>query len=140
MNYHPVLLALLPALFLYQFSSYFTSGIGMAAYGRQRLAMFMESIVGALTGVLIAFVAFDPIIALALGLSFLSTIISSLKPTATLDTFGLFLGLTLTYWPSAIDVITQLGSQLIILAVAGGYYLLQINTARHAHHMLAEQH
>ena len=65
MNYHPVLLALLPALFLYQFSSYFTSGIGMAAYGRQRLAMFMESIVGALTGVLMAFVAFDPIIALA---------------------------------------------------------------------------
>jgi hypothetical protein len=37
----------------------------MAAYGRQRLAMFMESIVGALTGVLMAFVAFDPIIALA---------------------------------------------------------------------------
>ena len=140
MNYHPVLLALLPALFLYQFSSYFTSGIGMAAYGRQRLAMFMESIVGALTGVLMAFVAFDPIIALALGLSFLSTIISSLKPTATLDTFGLFLGLTLTYWPSAIDVITELGSQLIILAVAGGYYLLQINMARHTHHMLAEQH
>ena len=57
-NYHPALLALLPALFLYQFSSYFTKADTSAAGKRQRLAMALEFSDGVLTGVLLAFVGF----------------------------------------------------------------------------------
>ena len=50
-NYHPALLALLPALFLYQFSSYFTKAGTIAAGKRQRLVMALEFNDAVLTGV-----------------------------------------------------------------------------------------
>jgi hypothetical protein len=48
---------LLPALFVYQFSCYFTAMASPNKLLRQRLALVLEFIDGALTGVLLAFVA-----------------------------------------------------------------------------------
>jgi class 3 adenylate cyclase len=139
-NYHPALLALLPALFLYQFSSYFTKAGTIAAGKRQRLVMALEFNDAVLTGVLVAFVGFESIVVIALGMAFLITIISTMKPTAPLDLFGLFIGAGLTVWLSPVAVAPGPLAQLMILAVAMGYALLLVNMARHAHFMLAEQH
>ena len=139
-GYHPVLLLLLPGLFLYQFSSYFTVKSSPTNPKRQRLALLLEFVDGVLTGVLIAFVGFDPILTLALGLAFLITIISPLKPTAPLDVFGLFVGVALIFWLSPITVMPSEGAQLTILVVVAGYCLLLMNMARHTHTLLAEQH
>jgi len=139
-NYHPALLALLPALFLYQFSSYFTKADTSAAGKRQRLAMALEFSDGVLTGVLLAFVGFEPIVVMALGMAFLMTIISAMKPTAPLDLFGLLIGAVLTVWLSPVAVAPGALGQLMILAVAMGFALLLVNMARHSHFMLAEQH
>jgi class 3 adenylate cyclase len=139
-NYHPALLALLPALFLYQFSSYFTKAGTIAAGKRQRLVMALEFNDAVLTGVLVAFVGFESIVVIALGMAFLITIISTMKPTAPLDLFGLFIGAGLTVRLSPVAVAPGPLAQLMILAVAMGYALLLVNMARHAHFMLAEQH
>jgi class 3 adenylate cyclase len=133
-------LALLPALFLYQFSSYFTKAGTIAAGKRQRLVMALEFNDAVLTGVLMAFVGFESIVVIALGMAFLMTIISTMKPTAPLDLFGLFIGAGLTVWLSPVAVAPGPLAQLMILAVAMGYALLLVNMARHAHFMLAEQH
>ena len=139
-GYHPVVLLLLPSLFLYQFSSYFTVKSSPTNSKRQRLALLLEFVDGVLTGVLIAFVGFDPILTLALGLAFLITIISPLKPTAPLDLFGLFVGVALIFWLSPITVMPSEGAELTILVVVAGYCLLLMNMARHTHTLLAEQH
>ena len=139
-NYHPALLALLPALFLYQFSSYFIEAGIIDARKRQRLAMTLEFSDDLLTGVLAAFVGFEPIVVIALGMTFLITIISAMKPAAPLDLLGLLIGAVLTAWLSPVAVALGALAQLMILAVAMGYALLLANMARHAHSMLAEQH
>ncbi|MDB9953778.1 adenylate/guanylate cyclase domain-containing protein [Porticoccaceae bacterium] len=139
-NYHPALLAVLPALFIYQFSSYFSANESILLRRRQRLAVIMELIDGLITGCLMAFVGFDPIVVLGLGLAFLVTIVGSLKPTSPLDLFGLFTGAGLTYWLSPIAIVPGIGTQLFILIVAAGYALLQTNMARQTHFLLADQH
>jgi len=139
-NYHPALLAVLPALFIYQFSSYFTANESIPLRRRQRLAVIMELIDGLITGCLMALVGFDPIVVLGLGLAFLVTIVGSLKPTSPLDLFGLFTGAGLTYWLSPVAIVPGIGTQLFILIVAAGYALLQTNMARHTHFLLADQH
>ena len=139
-NYHPALLAVLPALFIYQFSSYFTANESIPLRRRQRLAVIMELIDGLITGCLMAFMGFDPIVVLGLGLAFLVTIVGSLKPTSPLDLFGLFTGAGLTYWLSPVAIVPGIGTQLFILIVAAGYALLQTNMARHTHFLLADQH
>jgi len=139
-NYHPALLEVLPALFTYQFSSYFTANESIPLRRRQRLAVIMELIDGLITGCLMAFVGFDPIVVLGLGLAFLVTIVGSLKPTSPLDLFGLFTGAGLTYWLSPVAIVPGIGTQLFILIVAAGYALLQTNMARHTHFLLADQH
>lgn len=100
----------------------------------------MELIDGLITGCLMAFVGFDPIVVLGLGLAFLVTIVGSLKPTSPLDLFGLFTGAGLTYWLSPVAIVPGIGTQLFILIVAAGYALLQTNMARHTHFLLADQH
>lgn len=139
-NYHPVLLAVLPALFIYQFSSYFTANESIPLRRRQRLAVVMELIDGLITGFLLAFVGFDPIVVLGLGLIFLVTILGSLKPTSPLDLFGVFTGAGLTAWLLPISVTPGPGTQLFILIIGAGYALLQTNMARHTHFLLADQH
>ena len=139
-NYHPALLAVLPALFIYQFSSYFTTNESISLRRRQRLAVLMELIDGLITGLLLAFVGFDPIVVLGLGLIFLVTIVGSLKPTSPLDLFGVFAGAGVTAWLSPITIPPGPGTQLFILIVAAGYALLQTNMARHTHFLLADQH
>ena len=138
-GYHPALLVLLPALFIYQFSCYFRSMASPNKQVRQRLALLLEFVDGVLTGVLLAFVGFDPLLTIALGLGFLMTLISPLKATAPLDLFGLFAGALLTYWLLPISVSPGLQAQLLILLMVAGYCLLLANMARNTHSMLAEQ-
>ena len=138
-GYHPALLVLLPALFVYQFSCYFRSMASPNKQVRQRLALLLEFVDGVLTGVLLAFVGFDPLLTIALGLGFLMTVISPLKATAPLDLFGLFAGALLTYWLLPINVSPGLQAQLLILLLVAGYCLLLANMARNTHSMLAEQ-
>ena len=138
-GYHPALLVLLPALFIYQFSCYFRSMASPNKQVRQRLALLLEFVDGVLTGVLLAFVGFDPLLTIALGLGFLMTVISPLKATAPLDLFGLFAGALLTYWLLPINVSPGLQAQLLILLLVAGYCLLPANMARNTHSMLAEQ-
>ena len=138
-GYHPALLVLLPALFIYQFSCYFRSMASPNKQVRQRLAPLLEFVDGVLTGVLLAFVGFDPLLTIALGLGFLMTVISPLKATAPLDLFGLFAGALLTYWLLPISVSPGLQAQLLILLLVAGYCLLLANMARNTHSMLAEQ-
>jgi len=102
--------------------------------------MALEFSDGVLTGVLLAFVGFEPIVVMALGMAFLMTIISAMKPTAPLDLFGLLIGAVLTVWLSPVAVAPGALGQLMILAVAMGFALLLVNMARHSHFMLAEQH
>ena len=138
-GYHPALLVLLPALFIYQFSCYFRSMASPNKQVGQRLALLLEFVDGVLTGVLLAFVGFDPLLTIALGLGFLMTVISPLKATAPLDLFGLFAGALLTYWLLPISVSPGLQAQLLILLLVAGYCLLLANMARNTHSMLAEQ-
>ncbi|MBT6318586.1 MAG: adenylate/guanylate cyclase domain-containing protein [Porticoccaceae bacterium] len=138
-GYHPALLVLLPALFIYQFSCYFRSMASPNKQVGQRLALLLEFVDGVLTGVLLAFVGFDPLLTIALGLGFLMTLISPLKATAPLDLFGLFAGALLTYWLLPINVSPGLQAQLLILLLVAGYCLLLANMARNTHSMLAEQ-
>ena len=138
-GYHPALLVLLPSLFIYQFSCYFRSMASPNKQVRQRLALLLEFVDGVLTGVLLAFVGFDPLLTIALGLGFLMTVISPLKATAPLDLFGLFAGALLTYWLLPINVSPGLQAQLLILLLVAGYCLLLANMARNTHSMLAEQ-
>ena len=138
-GYHPALLVLLPALFIYQFSCYFRSMASPNKQVRQRLALLLEFVDGVLTGVLLAFVGFDPLLTIVLGLGFLMTVISPLKATAPLDLFGLFAGALLTYWLLPISVSPGLQAQLLILLLVAGYCLLLANMARNTHSMLAEQ-
>ncbi len=139
-NYHPALLAVLPALFIYQFSSYFTANESISLRWRQRLAVVMELIDGVITGFLLAFVGFDPMVMLGLGLIFLVTIVGSLKPTSRLDLIGVFVGAALTAWLLPISITPDSGVQLFILIIGAGYALLQANLARHTHCLLAIQH
>ena len=138
-GYHPALLVLLPALFIYQFSCYFRSMASPNKQVGQRLALLLEFVDGVLTGVRLAFVGFDPLLTIALGLGFLMTVISPLKATAPLDLFGLFAGALLTYWLLPISVSPGLQAQLLILLLVAGYCLLLANMARNTHSMLAEQ-
>ena len=138
-GYHPALLVLLPALFIYQFSCYFRSMASPNKQVRQRLALLLEFVDGVLTGVRLAFVGFDPLLTIALGLGFLMTVISPLKATAPLELFGLFAGALLTYWLLPISVSPGLQAQLLILLLVAGYCLLLANMARNTHSMLAEQ-
>ncbi|MDA9347878.1 hypothetical protein N9Q87_01160 [Porticoccaceae bacterium] len=71
-GYHSGLLAVLPALFIYQFGSYLTTHSTLSTLNRQRLSLAMEFSDGLITGLLIALAAFDPIITLALGGSLFS--------------------------------------------------------------------
>ena len=139
-GYHPGLLVLLPALFLYQLGSYLASGSAIAVRWQQRLAVSMEFGDAVLTGALIALVGFDPVLTVALGLAFLMTIISSLKATAPLNLCGMFLGLMVTFWLSPAAVVPGQSSQLLILLVVAGYCLIQANMARHTQTLLAEQY
>ena len=139
-GYHPSLLVLLPALFIYQFSCYFTAATRISKPQRQRLGLLLEFLDGVLTGVLLAFVGFNPLLTIILGLGFLMTVVCPLKATAPLDLSGLFIGALFTYWLSPISVVPSFQAQLLITLLMAGYCLLVANMARRSHSMLAEQH
>ena len=139
-GYHPSLLVLLPALFIYQFSCYFTTATQISKPQRQRLSLLLEFLDGVLTGVLLAFVGFNPLLTIVLGLGFLMTVICPLKATAPLDLSGLFIGALFIYWLSPISVVPSFQAQLLITLLMAGYCLLVANMARRSHSMLADQH
>ena len=121
-GYHSGLLAVLPALFIYQFGSYLTTHSTVSTLSRQRLSLAMEFSDGVITGLLIALAAFDPIITLALGAAFLVTIVGAMKATAPLDLFGLFIGALMGFWllPVAVAVSPQM--QLLVTCISFSYY------------------
>lgn len=139
-GYHAGLLGVLLVLFLYQLGSYLTSSTKLSKIGRQRLALGMEFSDGTITGVLIALVAFDPIVTVALGAAFLVTIIGAMKATAPLDLFGAFIGALLGYWLLPLAIHPSTPVQLLVICISFSYCLLNVNMARHTHFMLADQH
>ena len=139
-GYHSGLLAILPALFLYQFGSYFTVSTALALGHRQRLSLLMEFSDGLIAGLLIALVDFDPAVTMALGAAFLITIVGAMKATAPLDLIGLFLGASLGYWLLPISIAPSASVQLLVFGISFAYCLLNTNMARHTHFLLAEQH
>ena len=140
LNYHWGLLTVIPFLFIYQFGSYLTNSQLISKGKKQILAICMEFIDGLIAGVLIALVSFDPIITLALGATFLITIVGSMKPTAPLDLTGTLLGALAGYWLLPITIDPSSAVQLMILLITFTYCLLNINMARHTHFLLADQH
>jgi class 3 adenylate cyclase len=100
----------------------------------------MEFIDGLIAGVLIALVNFDPIITLALGATFLITVIGSMKATAPLDITGIFIGALASYWLLPISIEPSSTAQLMILLISFAYCLIYSNMARHTHSLLANQH
>ena len=139
-GYHSGLLAVLPALFIYQFGSYLTTYSTLSTLNRQRLSLGMEFSDGVITGLLIALAAFEPIITLALGAAFLVTIVGAMKPTAPLDLFGLFLGALLGFWLLPFSVAVSTPVQLLVTCTGFAYCLFNVNMARQTHFMLTEQH
>ena len=140
LNYHWGLLTVIPFLFIYQFGSYLTHSRLISKSKKQVLSIGMEFIDGVIAGALIALVGFDPIITLALGSTFLITIVGSMKPTAPLDIGGTFIGLLTGYWLLPITIDPGTAVQLMILLIAFAYCLLNTNMARHTHFLLADQH
>jgi adenylate cyclase len=140
LDYHWGLLTVLPFLFIYQFGSYLNSSRLMSKNKQQILAISMEFIDGLIAGVLIALVGFDPVITLALGATFLITVIGSMKATAPVDTTGLFSGALGGYWLMPINIDPSTAVQLMILLISFAYCLIYSNMARHTHYLLANQH
>lgn len=140
LNYHWGLLTVLPFLFIYQFGSYLTNSRLISKTKQQLLSISMEFIDGFIAGALIALVGFDPVITLAMGATFLITIIGAIKATAPLDISGLFAGTLAGYWLLPITINPSVTVQLMILMISFAYCLLNSNMARHTHFLLADQH
>ena len=141
-GYHPALLIVLLALFIYQFSSYFTTNKSLPKPTRQRIAAIFELSDALITGLLAALVSFDPLSLLALGLAFAVTIISSWKPTSTLDLLIALFGAVFALWlvPESVAVVPDQPVQLLLLSAAVSYCLLQSYIARSTHFLLDEQY
>jgi adenylate cyclase len=139
-GYHAGLLGVLLALFLYQLGSYLTIGTQLTNINRQRLALGIEFSDSLITGLLIALVAFDPTITVALGAALLVTIIGAMKASAPLDLFGAFLGATLGYWLLPLSISASTPVQLLVVCTSFAYCLINVNMARHTHCRLADQH
>ena len=139
-GYHSGLLAVLPALFIYQFASYLTTYSTLSTINRQRLSLGMEFTDGLITGLLIALTAFEPIITLALGAAFLVTIVGAMKATAPLDLIGVFVGALLGYWLLPFSVTVSIPAQMLVTCTSFAYCLFNVNMARQTHFLLAEQH
>ena len=140
LNYHWGLLTVLPFLFIYQFGSYLNNSRLISKGKQQILSIFMEFIDGLIAGSLIALVNFDPVITLALGATFLITVIGSMKATAPVDITGVFLGAIASYWLLPITIEPSTDVQLMILLISFAYCLLNSNMARLTHSLLANQH
>lgn len=140
LNYHWGLITVLPFLFIYQFSSYLIKSPVISRSKKQLLSITMEFVDGLITGALMALVAFDPLITLALGAIFLVTVVGAMKATAPLDIAGVFAGALVTFWFLQITIEPIAAVQLMILVVAFAYCLLYSNMARHTHALLADQH
>ena len=140
LNYHWGLITVLPFLFIYQFSSYLIKSPVISRSKKQLLTITMEFVDGLITGALMALVAFDPLITLALGAIFLVTVVGAMKATAPLDIAGVFAGALVTFWFLQITIEPIAAVQLMILVVAFAYCLLYSNMARHTHALLADQH
>jgi adenylate cyclase len=140
LDYHWGLLTVLPFLFIYQFGSYLHSSRLISKGKKQIVSICMEFIDGLIAGVLIALVNFDPVIALALGATFLITVIGAMKATAPLDITGIFIGALAGNWLLPISIEPSSTAQLMILLISFAYCLIYSNMARHTHSLLANQH
>jgi len=145
LDYHWGLLTVIPFLFIYQFGSYLTSGYLtksrlISKSKKQALSICMEFSDGLIAGTLMALTGFDPVITLALGATFLITVVGSMKLTAPLDITGILAGALLGYWLLPITIDPSAGIQLMILVISFAYCLLNTNMARHTHFLLAAQH
>jgi adenylate cyclase len=140
LDYHWGLLTVLPFLFIYQFGSYLHSSRLISKGKKQIVSICMEFIDGLIAGVLIALVNFDPVIALALGATFLITVIGAMKATAPLDITGIFIGALAGNWLLPISIEPSSTAQLMILLISFAYCLIFSNMARHTHSLLANQH
>jgi adenylate cyclase len=140
LDYHWGLITVLTFLFIYQFSSYLIKSPAISRGKQQVLSISIEFVDGLITGILIALVAFDPMITLALGAIFLITIIGAMKATAPLDIAGIIFGALLAYWFMPIRIDPTVAVQLIIVVIAFAYCLLNTHMARYTHSLLASQH
>lgn len=145
LDYHWGLLTVLTLLFVYQFGSYLANTRvfpnRLIPRGRRKfLSASMEFIDGLIAGTLVALVNFDPLITIAIGTTFLITVVGAMKPTAPLDIAATFSGALLGFWLLPISIEPTPGIQLIILVMAFSYCLLNVNMARHTHDLLADQH
>ena len=145
LDYHWGLLAVITLLFVYQFGSYLinTRLLPNQLISRHRvnlLSASMELADGLIAGFLMALVNFDPLITVAIGTSFLITVVGAMKPTASLDIAATFAGALLGFWLLPITLAPTLGVQLIILVLTFAYCLLNVTMARHTHDLLADQH
>ncbi|MDG0971447.1 MAG: adenylate/guanylate cyclase domain-containing protein [Porticoccaceae bacterium] len=137
-NHHPALLAGLPTLFVYQFSTY--CAVNQSMPWRQRLTLTMAFIDGLITGFLIAFVGYDPFIVIGLGLIFLVTVVGYFKPFSSPNLLAIMAGAALTSWFLPLNFAPSRGTQLFVLAISSGYALLQMSTARRKYFLLAKKH
>lgn len=145
LDYHWGLLAVITLLFVYQFASYLINNrlLPNQLISRHRLKLLsasMEFADGLIAGILAALVNFDPLITVAIGTSFLITVVGAMKPTASLNIAATFAGAMLGFWLLPITLAPTLGVQLIILVLAFAYCLLNVTMARHTHDLLADQH
>ena len=145
LDYHWGLLAVITLLFVYQFGSYLinTRLLPNQLISRHRvnlLSASMELADGLIAAFLMALVNFDPLITVAIGTSFLITVVGAMKPTASLDIAATFAGALLGFWLLPITLAPTLGVQLIILVLTFAYCLLNVTMARHTHDLLADQH
>jgi adenylate cyclase len=140
LNYHWGLLTVLPFLFIYQFGSYLNTSRLISKTKQQVLSISMEFTDGLIAGALIALVGFEAVITLALGATFLITIIGSMKPTAPIDIAGTFIGALAGYWLLPVTIEPNGAVQLMILVISFAYCMLNSNMARNTHFLLADQH
>ena len=142
MGYHVGMLGILLVLFLYQFSSYFTTKKELPAATRQRLSAILELSDAFLSGLLCAAAAFHPVAVITLGLIFLITVVSTLKPTSALDLSFALMGALLGGWliPETFTLGPSAVVQTVMLTVAAGYCLLLAASARRTHQLQTEQY
>lgn len=145
LDYHWGLLAVITLLFVYQFGSYLinTRLLPNQLISRHRVKLLTASLEftdGLIAGILVALVNFEPLITVAIGTSFLITVVGAMKPTASLDIAATFACALLGFWLLPITLAPTLGVQLIILVLTFAYCLLNVTMARHTHDLLADQH
>lgn len=141
-GYHPGLLGALLLLFLYQFSSYFTTNKNLPQTTRQRLSTSLELADALITGILVALVAFDAVAIIGIGLIFLLTVSSARSSTSAVDIATAIVGALLASWlvPEGLLAKPETVVQVLLLLVGAGYCLLHATTARQTYLLLSEQY